>query len=103
MKASIQCYVTDAITHRHITGIIKSLASYNIISGVEIQPAAGCPPCITLSPVDLTLMFAKKGYNLFKNDFLSLKDTCLTKIFIDFQPVEKESNEMWDPLLKLLD
>jgi len=102
VKAAIDCYFAAAISHRHVTGIIKSLASYHIIDCVRLQPATGCQPCRP-TPGDLTLMFAKIGYKLFKSDLLSLKDTCATKILIDFQPVIKESTEMWHPLLKLLD
>lgn len=78
VKAAIDCYFAAAISHRHVTGIIKSLASYHIIDCVRLQPAAGCQPCRP-TPGDLTLMFAKIGYKLFKSDLLSLKDPTLQK------------------------
>jgi 5-hydroxyisourate hydrolase-like protein (transthyretin family) len=104
IEASVQGYVIDAITGKPVTGVTVSVSSNKLRTGKEIQSdATGCFTFAKLPPGDLTLMFAKKGYKLFKSDLLSVKEGSLTKLSIDFQPVEEDGHEMWHPLLKLLD
>ncbi len=104
IEASVQGYVMDAITRKPVTGVTVSVSSNKLRTGKEIQSdAAGCFTFDKLPPGDLTIMFAKKGYKLFKSDLLIVKEGAITKISIDFQPVEEDGNEMWHPLLKLLD
>src|SRR4051812_10512699 len=75
IEASVQGYVMDAITRKPVTGVTVSLSSGKLRSAKEIQSdAAGCFTFAKLPAGDLTLMFAKKGYKLFKSDLLSLKE-----------------------------
>lgn len=97
-------YVMDAVTRKPVTGVTVSVSSNKLQGGKEIQSdAAGYFHFAKLPPGEVTLMFEKKGYKLFKRDVLSVKEGVVTKISVDFQPVDEDSgNEMWHPLLKML-
>lgn len=96
-------YVMDAVTRKPVTGVTVSISSSKMQTGKEIQSdAAGYFHFAKLPPGEVTLMFAKKGYKLFKRDILSVKEGVITKISVDFQPIDEDSgNEMWHPLLKM--
>ena len=97
-------YVMDAITRKPVTGVTVSLTSNKLPVSKEIQSdAAGCFTFAKLPPGNVTLMFEKKGYKMSKRDLTSIKEGSVTKISVDFQPIEDGGNEMWHPLLKLLD
>ncbi|MEO5997169.1 MAG: carboxypeptidase-like regulatory domain-containing protein [Chitinophagaceae bacterium] len=104
IEVCVHGYVMDAVTRKPVTGVTVSVSSGKIRAGKEIQSdAAGCFTFAKLPPGNVTLMFEKKGYKLFKRDLVSVKEGTVTKISVDFQPVEDGGNEMWHPLLKLLD
>ena len=103
MEGSLHGYVMDAVTRKPVTGVTVYVSSNKLQGGKEIQSdAAGYFHFAKLPPGEVTLMFEKKGYKLFKRDVLSVKEGLVTKISVDFQPVdEDEGNEMWHPLLKI--
>lgn len=96
-------YVMDAVTRKPVTGVTVSVSSNKLQGGKEIQSdAAGYFHFAKLPPGEVTLMFEKKGYKMFKRDLLPVKEGVITRISVDFQPVdEDEGNEMWHPLLKM--
>lgn len=104
LEVSVHGYVMDAITRKPVTGVTVSVCSNKLQANKEIQSnAEGYFTFAKLPAGNVTLMFEKKGYKMFKRDLTSVKEGSVTKISVDFQPIEDGGNEMWHPLLKLLD
>jgi hypothetical protein len=52
---------------------------------------------------ELSIMFEKKGYKLYKRDVLSLKEGTTVKLSVEVQPdLGDDNNDIWHPLFKLL-
>ncbi len=112
VEGTVQGYVMDAITRKPVTGVIVSISSNKSANSNKIQPgkeiqsdATGHFNISKLPAGEVTLIFEKKGYKLFKRDLLAIKEGAITKIFIEVQPLAEDygGNEIWHPFYKFLD
>ncbi|MEJ7766406.1 MAG: carboxypeptidase-like regulatory domain-containing protein [Chitinophagaceae bacterium] len=103
VEGCLHGYVMDAVTGKPITGVTVSVSSKKL-HGSKIQSdAAGYFHFAKLPPGEVTVMFEKKGYQLFRRDLPNVKEGVITKISVDVKPVEDDgSNELWHPLYKML-
>ena len=103
-EGSVHGYIMDASTRKPMGGVIVSLSSNKIQGEKEIQSdASGYFNFGKLPAGDLTIMFEKKGYKLYKRDVLSLKEGTTVKLSIEVQPdIVDDNNDIWHPLFKLL-
>lgn len=108
-KKSLHCslhgYVMDAVTGKPVMGVTVSVSSNKLHIGKEMQSdASGHFHFAKLPQGQVTLMFEKKGYKLFKREPLSLKEGTVAKISVEVSPIEEDGgSEIWHPFLKFLD
>ena len=98
-------YILDAYTRKPIAGVTISLSSRKIQGEKEIQSdASGYFNFGKLPAGDLSIMFEKKGYKLYKRDVLSLKEGTTVKLSVEVHADDGAdgSNDIWHPLFKLL-
>jgi hypothetical protein len=105
LEPCLQGFVTDAVTHKPVNGVTVSLSSNMPHYERELHSDAGGHFTFAkLPPGNITLLFAKKGYKLFRSHLLDIKQGSTVKITVDFQPDDEGGGgAMWRPLLKLLD
>ena len=106
IDGSLHGIVMDAITRKPVTGVTVSISSVKTQSGKEIQSdATGHFHIAKLPPGEVTLIFEKKGYKLFKRDVLAIKEGTTTSISVEVQPLAEQDggNDIWHPFFKLLD
>ena len=106
VDGSVHGVVMDAITRRPITGVTVSISFNKSQVGKEIQSDASGHFHIPKLPAgEVTLVFEKKGYKLFKRDQLAVKEGTTTRIAIEVEPLSGDigGNEIWHPFFKLLD
>ncbi len=98
-------YVMDAVTRKPVHGVTICVSSDKLQTGQEIKSdASGYFHFAKLPVGQVTLMFEKKGYKLFKRNVLPVKEGAVTKISVEVQPIpiKDDDNELWHPLFKLL-
>ena len=102
-EGTVHGYVVDAATRKPVSGVIVSASSSKIQGEKEIQSdASGYFNFGKLPAGDVTLMFEKKGYKLYKRDALSLKQGTTVKLAVEVESTEDDNNDIWHPLFKLL-
>ena len=106
VDGSLHGVIMDAVTRKPVTGVTVSISSNKLQSGKEIQSdATGHFHIAKLPPGEVTLVFEKKGYKLFKRDVLAIKEGTTTRISVEVQPLPAQDggNDIWHPFFKLLD
>ena len=102
-EGSVHGYVVDASTRKPIGGVTVSVSSTKIQPEKEIQSdASGYFNFGKLPAGEVTIMFEKKGYKLYKKDVLALREGTTVKLSVEVQPDEQETTDIWHPLFKLL-
>ena len=102
-EGSVQGYVVDATTRKPIGGVTVSVSSTKIQREKEIQSdASGYFNFGKLPAGEVTIMFEKKGYKLYKKDVLALREGTTVKLSVEVQPDEEDTTDIWHPLFKLL-
>ena len=102
-EGAVHGYILDAETRKPISGVTVSLSSTKIPGEKEIHSdASGYFNFGKLPAGELTLMFEKKGYKLYKRDALSLKEGTTVKLSVEVQPDQDDNNDIWHPLFKLI-
>lgn len=96
-------YVMDAVTRKPVTGV--TVSSGKLQNNKEMQSDdCGYFHFAKVPPGEVTMLFEKKGYKIYKRDVVSGKEGVITKVSVEVQPLKKDGgNESWHPLLKLLD
>ncbi len=104
--AVVHGYVINAVTRKPVTGVTVSIASNKVQPGKEVQSDATGHFRISRLPAgEVSLIFEKKGFRLFKRDMPPLRDGMTARIAVEVQPVSEVSggNEVWHPFFKFLD
>jgi len=102
-EGSVYGYVMDATTRKPVGGVTVSVSSNKIQGEKEIQSdASGYFNFGKLPAGEVTILFEKKGYKLYKRDVLQLKEGTTVKMSVEVQPDEDDNNDIWHPLFKLL-
>lgn len=104
-EGTVNGYVMDAVTRKPVHGVTVCVSSNKLQNGQEMKSdASGYFHFAKLPVGQVTLMFEKKGYKLFKRNVLPVKDGTVIKISVEVQPIpgKEEDNELWHPLFKLL-
>jgi hypothetical protein len=102
-EGTVHGYVMDAATRKPVGGVVISVSSSKMQGEKEIQTdATGYFNFGKLPAGEVTILFEKKGYKLYKRDVLSLKEGTTVKLAVEVQPDEEENNDIWHPLYKLL-
>ena len=102
-EGAVHGYVVDASTRKPIGGVTVSVSSTKIQPEKEIQSdASGYFNFGKLPAGEVTIMFEKKGYKLYKKDVLALREGTTVKLSVEVQPDEQETRDIWHPLFKLL-
>ena len=104
-EGAVHGHVMDATTRKPVGGVTVSVSSNKIQGEKEIQSdASGYFNFGKLPAGDVTIIFEKKGYKLYKRDALSLKEGTTVKMSVEVQPEDTEDeNNIWHPLYKILD
>ena len=102
-EGSVHGYVVDATTRKPVGGVTVSVSSNKIQGEKEIQSdASGYFNFGKLPAGEVTILFEKKGYKLYKRDVLPLKENTTVKMSVEVHPDEDDNNDIWHPLFKLL-
>ena len=103
-EGTVHGCVLDATTRKPVGGVTVSVSSSKMQGEKEIQSdASGYFNLGKLPAGDVTIMFEKKGYKLYKRDVLSLREGTIVKMSVEVQPDEESANnDIWHPLFKLL-
>jgi hypothetical protein len=102
-EGSVHGYVMDATTRKPVGGVTVSVSSNKMQGEKEIQSdASGYFNFGRLPAGEVTILFEKKGYKLYKRDVLPLKQGTIVKMSVEVHPDEDANNDIWHPLFKLL-
>jgi hypothetical protein len=101
-EGSVHGYVMDANTRKPVSGVTVSVSSSKIQGEKEIcSNASGYFNFGKLPAGEVTIMFQKKGYKLFRKDIISLKEGTTVKLSVEVEP-ENDNTDIWHPFYRLL-
>jgi hypothetical protein len=101
-EGSVHGYVVDATTRKPIGGVTISVSSSKLQGDKEIQSdAAGYFNFGKLPAGEVTIMFEKKGYKLYRKDAMALREGTTVRISVEVEP-ESDNDDIWHPLFRLM-
>jgi len=101
-EGSVHGNVIDAATRKPLSGVTVSVSSGNMQGEKEIQSnASGYFDFGKLPAGEVTIMFQKKGYKLFRKDIHPLKEGTTVKLSVEVQR-ENDDTDIWHPFFRLL-